>query len=701
MHQKDGNSGSELEQLRRWKIFIDKWQNALAEDKECLVLGDVNIDFLKWNLDDTSSSDKTYKQRAMINELFEKIIPMGVSQHVTVPTRVSPNSPPAGLDHVYTNKAEKITDVHAIPNGGSDHKVILVTRHCKSIQKIPRYVRKRCFKNFNTEGFLDCMKNTKWLDIYLAENANEASSLLSAKITEALDIFAPLKTIQVRKLYAQWLTPEAKALMNERNEAQKKAATTNNPEDWTIYKQLRNATTAMTRKCKEEWETKKLDELGNEPREIWQNVKKFMNWKTTGPPTQLAHQGNIINSPNELATTMNDFFINKIKKLEANLPNPSGDPLQYLKKAMQGRTCELKFKPVTQNEVKEIAMSMKNSGSTGLDEINTKIIKLSIDIILPALTQVIKLSLSTTQSFPSSWKVAKIIPLFKKDDPLQPKNYRPVALLPILSKILERVVFKQVVSYLTENNLIHPSHHGSRSGHSTTTAIIEMYDKWIQGVENNEMSAVMMLDLSAAFDLVNHKLLLEKLKLLGFNNEVIKWFKSYLTDRSQVVYIDGKLSNPKQVDIGVPQGSVLGALLYILFTGDIPEVVHGYCTDCIEGKKDTTPSKNRKQGQSEQANYILHCKECGNTTIFVDDSTYTVTNSDPVVISNTLSIQYARLAEYFGNNRLVINHDKTHLVVMGTRRFDKKEEKFLSILAVALFIPLTQRSYSESTFISP
>merc|ERR1712155_305839 len=91
-----------------------------------------------------------------------------------------------------------------------------------------------------------------------------------------------------------------------------------------------------------------------------------------------------------------------------------------------------------------------------------------------------------------------------------------------------------------------------------------------------------MLDLSATFDLVNHNLLLEKLKLMGFSNDVIKWFKSYLENRSQVVYVDGKLSGVKKVKIGVPQGTVLGALLYILFTNDIPEVVHGYCTDCIE-----------------------------------------------------------------------------------------------------------------------
>ena len=135
---------------------------------------------------------------------------------------------------------------------------------------------------------------------------------------------------------------------------------------------------------------------------------------------------------------------------------------------------------------------------------------------------------------------------------------------PILSKILEKVVFQQVMAYLDQNELLHPSHHGSRADHSTTTALIEMYEEWMEGIENNEMAAVMMLDLSAAFDLVNHDLLLKKLNVLGFDKNTVVWFWSYLTGRSQLVYLDGKMSDIKQVPLGVPQGSVLGALLYIL-----------------------------------------------------------------------------------------------------------------------------------------
>ena len=152
---------------------------------------------------------------------------------------------------------------------------------------------------------------------------------------------------------------------------------------------------------------------------------------------------------------------------------------------MSSRTCHFQLQAVHPDKVLKIVKDLKNSKSTGLDDIDTWTLKLVIQEFLPALTHIVNLSI-TSLEFPSSWKLAKVIPLLKKDDPLNPKNYRPVALLPIMSKILERIVFKQVVEYLESNSLLHPSHHGSRSKHSTCTALIEMYDTWINIVEQSD-----------------------------------------------------------------------------------------------------------------------------------------------------------------------------------------------------------------------
>ena len=171
------------------------------------------------------------------------------------------------------------------------------------------------------------------------------------------------------------------------------------------------------------------------------------------------------------------------------------------------------------------------------------------------------------------------------------------------------------------------------------------------------MAGVLMIDLSAAFDLVDHPLLLQKLELFGFDQHAVMWMWSYLTGRSQCVYVDGKFSDFQQVTVGVPQGSVLGALLYILFVNDLPEVVHSHS------------GQSKRGTEHMQALFNLYCTECGGLCCYVDDSTYTFSSTDPAILSDKLSEQYRKLADYMGDNKLVINDDKTHLLVMGGPKF--------------------------------
>ena len=207
-----------------------------------------------------------------------------------------------------------------------------------------------------------------------------------------------------------------------------------------------------------------------------------------------------------------------------------------------------------------------------MDNIDTYVLKLMIDYILPAVTHIVNLSIQKSE-FPSQYKIAKVIPLLKKGDPLEPKNYRPVAILPILSKVIERVIFMQIVDYMNTMEYFHPNHHGFRAHHSTSTAMIQMYDSWVQAVDKGELAGVCMLDMSAAFDVVDHEILLSKLETYGFDVEALKWMENYLSGRTQTVYIDGSFSSYLPVEVGVPQGSILGPLCYVLFTNDLPETV--------------------------------------------------------------------------------------------------------------------------------
>ena len=213
---------------------------------------------------------------------------------------------------------------------------------------------------------------------------------------------------------------------------------------------------------------------------------------------------------------------------------------------MEHKNCKMQYKPVSPGDFLKIIKGLKNSKSTGIDYIDTAVIKLAARDILPAVTHIVNLSLSQS-TFPCIWKHAKVIPLLKKDDPLMAKNYRPVALLPILSKILEKAVFLQLVEYLDTYNLLSPNHHGSRRSHNTSTALIQMYDQWIEEMEDGKLVGIMMIDLSAAFDMVDHQLLLKKLELFGLEEGVILWMLSYLSGRSQSVFIDGYISAPLSI----------------------------------------------------------------------------------------------------------------------------------------------------------
>ena len=207
--------------------------------------------------------------------------------------------------------------------------------------------------------------------MYSCEDANQAAQLLTYKLTVILDTMAPVRTIQVRTKYAPWLSDSTKALLKERNSAQEIAAQTKNQDDWRLFKSIRNRATARMRQEKKVWEQGKLDSGKNDPSTLWKNVKTWLNWNNSGPPSQLFHQGQLINSPSGLSGTMNSFFINKVRNLRTGIPANNSDPLATLRDSLKDRNCSLKFHAVSPDEVLKIVNSLKNSKSNGTDNIDT------------------------------------------------------------------------------------------------------------------------------------------------------------------------------------------------------------------------------------------------------------------------------------------------------------------------------------------
>ena len=208
-------------------------------------------------------------------------------------------------------------------------------------------------------------------------------------------------------------------------------------------------------------------------------------------------------------------------------------------------------------DVEEVMKNLKTKKSSGQDGISSTLLKSFDGEITDILTLIINQSLSTG-IFPNKLKIAKVVPVFKKDDPHQPGNYRPISLLPAISKIFEKVVYKQVYNYMNQNSLLYKSQYGFRKRHSTEFAAMEVTDQIFKDLDQKKVPLAIFLDFSKAFDTIDHIILLDKLAYYGIQGTALNWFRSYLKDRTQYVQYKDKESHSRKITTGVPQGSILG-----------------------------------------------------------------------------------------------------------------------------------------------
>ena len=709
-------SGTVAAQLERWLVLLEQWERALEEQRETICMMDANLDFLTWMKEDLPSQHSSSKLRPLTQALFTRILPCGVSQLVTTATRAERGVPVTGLDHLYTNRPDKLSEVRAEFTGMSDHKIILVRKFSKDLRTAERYTRKRMFKNFQPDQFKYAVMAMPELAACLAStSADTAASALTSGLGRILDAMAPVRTIQNRKSYVPYLSSETKALQADAKTAQETAAMTGRPEDWRQYRSLRNQKNRSVKDDERNWQQKKLSTTNN-PADMWKAAKAMLGWSSAGPPTKLYHLGNYITSPAGLATTMNNFFLDKVKRLREGIPPTDVDPLAMMRESMRGRTCTFTFQPVREQQMEEIVAGLRGSKATGVDYIDVGCLKLVAREIAPCLAHITNLSVATS-TFPKIYKYAKVVPLLKLADksPLSCSSYRPVSLLPVLSRAVEKALFSQLSDYLESNNLLHPNHHGGRKNHNTTTALIQLNDEWLAAAEEGMMTGVMMTDLSAAYDLWDHKIGLEKASLMGVEPAACSWISSYISGRSQSCTVDGHLSAALKLPAySVPQGSVGAPLLFLMANSDLPDVIHqkdrtGHPRLQCSPPPTSYPASSPTSSPASPASVLPlrpllitsspprlqcstlgssattapltgHCEVHGDSIHFVDDGTVTFANKDPQVISDVLTSHYSSISDYMAANKLVINADKTHLLVMGPRRLAGRREE-VSVMA--------------------
>ena len=329
--------------------------------------------------------------------------------------------------------------------------------------------------------------------------------------------------------------------------------------------------------------------------------------------------GTMISDGTLISNTFNEFFVNVGPNLAKKIPKQNISPLQFMSDPLMN---SIFLSLVTAEETREILSSLKN-GAAGHDEIRASTLKSVSPYIVEPLAYICNLSISQGV-FPSKLKIANVLPLYKADDPFLFNNYRPVSLLNVLSKVFERIMYNRVSEFLETLKILVNFQFGFRKWHSSYMALLTLMDKLISSLERKEFVIGIFLDFSKAFDTVDHAILLQKLCHYGIRGNALKWFTSYLSNRRQYVTYNGVVSAMKGISCGVPQGSILGPLLFLIYINDL-------CSMC----KYTTP------------------------ILFADDTNLFCSGSDIKTMESNINNELTEISLWLKVNKLSLNIKKT------------------------------------------
>ena len=382
----------------------------------------------------------------------------------------------------------------------------------------------------------------------------------------------PLRSFSTKNYRPDWMTNELIEQIKDRDYFYRKAKKTGSEDDWNIAKHLRNVTNSNIRGAKKEFILEKLKHNENNAKKFWKVIREIIPAEKSSSRRDilLKASGKKIEK-SEVAHFINDYFIN-VGKSDLPVDGSSEGSQGYLEPGLDINADPVALTPFVGNKVYRVVRDINVSKSSGLDNISSFIIKEVFGMMIPEVTYMFNLSVKQS-IFPKAWKSALVVPIPKTGDLTNVKNYRPISLLPLLGKILEKLVHKQLSNHLESESLLISEQHGFRKKHSTLHSVAQLTNYANIKMDSKLCTLATYIDFRKAFDCVQHPVLIQKLSSLGFDHTTITWIRSYLSDRQQRVLANGTYSSFLPVTQGVPQGSVLGPLFYIVYANNLSNIV--------------------------------------------------------------------------------------------------------------------------------
>ena len=622
------------------EMFLDEISptlNKLSKTKsESIVVGDFNIDLLK------------ISERAVYQQYLDMFLSSGFVPRITLPTRLSRRSGSL-IDQIFQRNIniESKYDAGIVVSQISDHFPCFICLDvCQIKDQPPKKINVVSFNETAIQNFSNQLSNTNILaklDHDLCTNPNCNYKVIHEDVCSAHNHHFPVKTVKFSKYKhkkSNWITSGIiKSIYNRDRLYRKLKSTAFNSDAYisiqTNLNTINKILKITIRLAKKQFYAKQFENFKYDMKKTWQNIKNILNKSKPKSkfPQYFTINGSSVSNPSVIANEFNKYFTSIGPELADKIPTPPGN---NFRKHLMKIHCHSKFtfQQCTLESTIKVIHSLKSKSSAGLDGISSKLLKRVCSIIAPALNLVINQSLFTG-IFPDILKIAKVLPLFKKGDDTVFGNYRPISLLSTFSKVFEKTVFNQVYDYFQINRLFFKSQYGFRIGHSTELAALQFADKILNDLDNHNTPVSIFLDLSKAFDTLDHNILLTKLEHYGITDIALQWFRSYLSNRYQFVQFDSVASDMYPLTTGVPQGSILGPLLFIIYMNDISTV-------------------------SSEFETILYADD---TTLTSAIGSITCESFSEGNTSELLSKELTNIYMWLLANRLSLNFDKTKYIV--------------------------------------